>query len=240
MPINKKEERINQESFQQKSWNDIKTRNSWSVFKIMAEFVNGMEKLFQIGPCVAILGSARTKPEDKYYKMAEEIAQKITNLGFGVITGGGPGIMEAGNKGAKESGGKSIGLVIQLPFESKGNDYIDYDKSIEFDYFFVRKTIFMRYAQGYIVMPGGFGTLDELSEAITLIQTEKLSDFPIILVGKEYWKGLLDWFHNTMFKENMVSEEDFQIFHVVDTADEAVQIIEAFYNQYSIKPNFEI
>ena len=240
MPINKKEERIIQESFQQKSWNDIKTRNSWSVFKIMAEFVNGMEKLFQIGPCVAILGSARTKPEDKYYKMAEEIAQKITNLGFGVITGGGPGIMEAGNKGAKESGGKSIGLVIQLPFESKGNDYIDYDKSIEFDYFFVRKTIFMRYAQGYIVMPGGFGTLDELSEAITLIQTEKLSDFPIILVGKEYWKGLLDWFHNTMFKENMVSEEDFQIFHVVDTADEAVQIIEAFYNQYSIKPNFEI
>jgi len=240
MPINKKEEKIIQESFQQKSWNDIKTRNSWSVFKIMAEFVNGMEKLFQIGPCVAILGSARTKPEDKYYKMAEEIANKITKLGFGVITGGGPGIMEAGNKGAKESGGKSIGLVIQLPFESKGNDYIDYDKSIEFDYFFVRKTIFMRYAQGYIVMPGGFGTLDELSEAITLIQTEKLSDFPIILVGKEYWKGLLDWFHNTMFKENMVSEEDFQIFHVVDTADEAVKIIEDFYNQYSIKPNFEI
>ena len=239
MPITEREEKIIRRSFQPKSWNDVKTHDSWSVFKIMAEFVEGMEKMSKIGPCVAILGSARTKPDDPYYQMTEEIANKITKLGFGIITGGGPGIMEAGNKGAKEAEGNSIGLVIQLPFEAKGNEYIDFDKNINFDYFFVRKTIFMRYAQGYIVMPGGFGTLDEMMEVITLIQTEKLSDFPIVLVGKDYWQGLIDWFHNTLLKQKMVSEEDFEIFHVVDTADEAVQIIEEFYKRFSVKPNLE-
>ena len=240
MPITEREVEIIQKSFQPKSWNDVKTHDSWSVFKIMAEFVEGMEKMSQIGPCVAVLGSARTKPEEKYYKITEEIASKITKLGFGIITGGGPGIMEAANKGAQEANGTSIGLVIQLPFEAKGNDYIDRDREIKFDYFFVRKTIFMRYAQGYIVMPGGFGTLDEMSEAITLIQTEKLSDFPIVLVGKDYWKGLIDWFHNTMLKEKMVSEQDFEIFHVVDTADEAVKIIEDFYNRFHVKTNLQL
>lgn len=239
MPITEREEKIIRKSFQPKSWNDVKTHDSWSVFRIMSEFVGSMEKMSKIGPCVAILGSARTKPEERYYKMAEEIALKITRLGFGVITGGGPGIMEAANKGAKEAGGDSIGLVIQLPFEAKGNDFIDYDKYITFDYFFVRKTIFMRYAQGYIVMPGGFGTLDEMVEVLTLIQTEKLSDFPIILVGKDYWQGLIDWFHGTLLKEKMVSEEDFELFHVVDTADEAVKIIEEFYHRFSVKPNLE-
>lgn len=204
----------------------------------MAEFVESMEKMSKIGPCVAIFGSARTKPEDRYYKTAVEIAEKITQLGFGIITGGGPGIMEAGNKGAQQGGGASVGLDIVLPFEAKPNDFIDRDKNICFDYFFVRKTIFMRYAQGYVVMPGGFGTLDEMWEAITLIQTEKLSDFPVILVGKDYWKGLIDWLKNTMLTEGMIQESDFEIFHVVDTADEVVDILEDFYNKFAVKPNF--
>lgn len=238
MPITKREEEIIRKSFQPKTWNDVKTHDSWSVFKIMAEFVSGMEKMSQIGPCVAIFGSARTKPGDRYYEMAREIAGKITKLGFGVLTGGGPGIMEAANRGAQESGGASAGIDIVLPFEAKCNDYIDRDKNVCCDYFFVRKTLFMRYAQGYIAMPGGLGTLDEISEAITLIQTEKLSDFPIILVGKDYWQGLIDWFRNTLLAEKMISASDFDIFHVVDTADEAVKIIEDFYNKYAVKPNF--
>lgn len=238
MPITKREEEIIRKSFQPKTWNDVKTHDSWSVFKIMAEFVSGMEKMSQIGPCVAIFGSARTKPGDRYYEMAREIAGKITKLGFGVLTGGGPGIMEAANRGAQESGGASAGIDIVLPFEAKCNDYIDRDKNVCCDYFFVRKTLFMRYAQGYIAMPGGLGTLDEISEAITLIQTEKLSDFPIILVGKDYWQGLIDWFRNTLLTERMISASDFDIFHVVDTADEAVKIIEDFYNKYAVKPNF--
>lgn len=237
--ITEKEEQIIRKSFSEKTWNDVKTHDSWSVFKIMAEFVEGMEKLSNLEPCVAIFGSARTKPEDKYYKMAVEIGEKISKeLGFGIITGGGPGIMEAGNKGAHLGGGTSVGLNINLPFEQHFNPYITGDKNINFDYFFVRKTIFMRYAQGYVAMPGGFGTLDELSEAITLIQTNKMVDFPVILVGSEYWKGLIDWFRNTLLKESMIKEEDFAIFHVVDTADEVVRIIREFYEKYSVKPNF--
>lgn len=238
MPITKREEEIIRKSFQPKTWNDVKTHDSWSVFKIMAEFVTGMEKMSQIGPCVAIFGSARTKPGERYYELAREIAGKITKLGFGVLTGGGPGIMEAANRGAQECGGTSAGIDIKLPFEAKCNDYIDHDKNVSCDYFFVRKTLFMRYAQGYIVMPGGFGTIDEMSEAITLIQTEKLSDFPIILVGKDYWQGLIDWLRNTALAEQMISESDFSIFHVVDTADEAVAIINDFYNKYAVKTNF--
>jgi len=238
MPITEKEEQIIHDSFHPKSWNDIKSHDSWSVFKIMAEFVQGMEKMARNGPCVAIFGSARTQPDDKYYQMAVEIAEKLTDYGFGIITGGGPGIMEAGNKGAKKGGGTSIGLNIRLPFEQHFNPYIDSDKNIEFEYFFVRKTIFMRYAQGYIAMPGGFGTLDELSEAITLVQTNKMVKFPIVLVGKEYWKGLIDWFKKTMLKNAMIKEEDFEIFQIVDTADDAVRIIKDFYKKYAIKPNF--
>lgn len=232
------EEEIIRRSFKRKWWNDVKTNNSWSVFKIMSEFVQSYEKLMEIGPCVAIFGSARTKPEDKYYKAAVEIAKRLTELGFGIITGGGPGIMEAGNRGAKEGGGDSVGLNINLPFEQSANPYIDSDKLISYDYFFVRKTIFMKYAQGYIAMPGGFGTLDELSEALTLIQTNKLVSFPVILYGKDYWSGLLQWFHSSLLAEGMISPEDFAIFHVVDSVDEAVSIISEFYNKYAPKPNF--
>ena len=238
MPITEREEQFIRESFHPKSWNDVKTHDSWSVFKIMAEFVEGMEKMSRIGPCVAIFGSARTKPGDKYYEMSVEIAEKLADYGFGTITGGGPGIMEAGNKGAHQGGATSVGLNINLPFEQHFNPYIDHDKNINFDYFFVRKTIFMRYAQGYIAMPGGFGTLDELSEAITLIQTNKMVDFPVVLVGSEYWTGLIDWFRNTLLTNHMIKEEDFDIFHVVDTADEAVKIIKDFYKKYAIRPNF--
>ena len=171
-----------------KGWNEIKTNDSWAIFKIVGEFVNGYEKLSRIGPCVSIFGSARTKPDHKYYKLAEEVASKIVNHGYGVITGGGPGIMEAGNKGAYLAGGTSVGLNIELPFEQHDNPYIDHDKSLDFDYFFVRKVMFVKYSQGFVVMPGGFGTLDELFEAITLIQTNKIEKFPIVLVSSEFWE----------------------------------------------------
>ncbi len=236
--ITKQEEEIIRSSFTEKTWNDTKTRDSWSVFKIMSEFVEGMEKMSQTGPCVAIFGSARTQPGEKYYELATEIAEGLTQIGFGIISGGGPGIMEAANKGAKQGGGTSVGLNIVLPHEQHLNPYIDADKNINFNYFFVRKTIFMRYAQGYIAMPGGFGTLDELSEAITLIQTNKMVDFPVILVGTEYWSGLIDWFKKTLLAQKMIKEEDFDIFHVVDTKDEVVDIIKDFYIKYAPKPNF--
>ena len=236
--ISNDKEEIIRRSFSPKWWNDVETRNSWNTFKIMSEFVQSYDKLAKIGPCVAIFGSARTKPQNKYYKAAVEIAERLTKIGFGVITGGGPGIMEAGNRGAKQGGGPSVGLNINLPFEQHSNPYIDSDKSINYDYFFVRKTIFMQYAQGFVVMPGGFGTLDELSEALTLIQTDKLVDFPIIFYGKEYWQGLIDWFRNTLLEEKMISPEDMDLFKVVDTPEEAVTIIEEFYNKYAPKPNF--
>lgn len=204
----------------------------------MAEFVNGYETLAKIGPCVAIFGSARLSPENKYYKMAEETAYLLVKKGFGIITGGGPGIMEAGNKGAHFGGGKSVGLNIILPNEQKANQFIDQDKSLDFNYFFVRKTMFMRYSQGYIAFPGGFGTLDEVSEAITLIQTNKLISFPIVLVGKDFWDGLVNWFKKELLSNQLISENDLNIFHVVDTVEDAVKIIENFYNKYALKPNF--
>lgn len=231
------EEKI-REVFEEKTWTDIKSQDSWSVFKIMSEFVNGYETLSKIGPCVAIFGSARLKPDNKYYKMAEEAAYLLVKKGFGIITGGGPGIMEAGNKGAHFGGGKSVGLNIVLPHEQYSNAFIDVDKCINFDYFYIRKTMFMRYSQGYIAFPGGFGTLDELSEAITLIQTNKLVSFPIVIIGKEYWKGLIDWFKESLLTNQMIKKEDFDIFHIVDDVEEAVNIIEDFYNKYSLKPNF--
>ena len=235
---NASEEKRLQESFRQKTWVETVTKDSWMVFKVMSEFVDGYEKLAKIGPCVSIFGSARLKREDKYYEMAVEIAKKITEIGFGVITGGGPGIMEAGNKGAKEGGGKSIGLNIELPFEQHFNPYIDKSYSMDFDYFFVRKVMFVKYSQGFIVLPGGFGTLDELSEALTLIQTHKIGRFPIVLVGSEFWSGLLDWFSNTLLKNGLIAEGDLSLFRIVDSADEAVAHIKAFYDKYSVSVNF--
>jgi uncharacterized protein (TIGR00730 family) len=234
----KSEERIRR-ALADKDWNEIKATDSWQIFKIMAEFVSGFEKMGKIGPCVSIFGSARTKPDSKYYKLAEEIGFKLTRDGYGVITGGGPGIMEAGNKGAKAGGGKSVGLNIHLPFEQTSNPFVDHDKLVSFDYFFVRKTIFLRYSQGFIALPGGFGTLDELFEALTLVQTTKIANFPVILVGTEYWTGLLDWIKTTMLeKEKNINGDDMFLFSVVDSADEVVQIINEFYSKYLLKPNF--
>jgi len=225
-------------SLREKTWDETITKDSWMVFKVMAEFVDGYEKMARIGPCVSIFGSARLKPESKYYQMAVEIADKITKIGFGVITGGGPGIMEAGNKGAFNAQGKSIGLNIDLPFEQHFNPYINKMYSLNFDYFFVRKVMFVKYSQGFIVMPGGFGTLDEFTEALTLIQTNKIGRFPIVLVGTEFWSGLLDWFKETLLHEGMISADDLDLYRVVDTADEAVAHIKAFYDKYSVNVNF--
>lgn len=222
-----------------KTWNEIKTNDSWAIFKIMGEFVNGYEKLSQIGPCVSIFGSARTKPDQKYYKLAERVSKKIVENGYGVITGGGPGIMEAGNKGAHLGGGTSVGLNIELPFEQHDNPYIDSDKSLDFDYFFVRKVMFVKYSQGFVVMPGGFGTLDELFEAITLIQTHKIDKFPIILVGSDFWGGLADWIKTTLLDSfQNISEADIDLVQVVDTEDEVIEILNKFYEEYNLSPNF--
>ncbi len=222
-----------------KSWNEIKTNDSWAIFKIMGEFVNGYEKLSQIGPCVSIFGSARTKPDHKFYKLTEEVAKKIVEHGYGIITGGGPGVMEAGNKGAHLAGGTSVGLNIHLPFEQHDNPYIDSDKNINFDYFFVRKVMFVKYSQGFVVMPGGFGTLDELFEAITLIQTNKIDKFPIILVGRDFWSGLIDWVRTTLLDSfQNISSGDIDIIQVVDTADEVIEILDKFYEEYNLSPNF--
>lgn len=220
-------------------WNEIKTNDSWALFKIMGEFVNGFEKMSRIGPCVTIFGSARIKPGDKYYELTVRIAQKIVESGYGIITGGGPGIMEAGNKGAHLGGGTSVGLNIDLPFEQHDNPYIDRDKSLNFDYFFVRKVMFVKYSQGFVVMPGGFGTLDELFEAVTLIQTKKIEKFPIILVGIEFWTGLIDWIKSTLLERfGNINTVDLDLIHLVDTEDEVVNIIDSFYNKFELSPNF--
>lgn len=224
--------------FRPKTWAQIKAHDSWSVFRIMGEVVDGYETLAKIGPCVAVFGSARTKDGDICYHTAEDVAYQLTKKGFGIITGGGPGVMEAANKGAHLAGGKSVGLNINLPFEQAANRYIDNDKLISFDYFFTRKLMFMRYSQGYIVLPGGFGTLDELFEAITLIQTDKLVNFPIVLVDRDYWGGLISWIKEKLLKEGNISKEDLDIFKLVDTTKEAVEVIDNFYSQYSLKPNF--
>ena len=222
-----------------KGWNEIKTNDSWAIFKIMGEFVSGFEKMSKIGPCVSIFGSARTKPHDKYYLLAEKIAKRIVEAGYGVITGGGPGIMEAGNKGAHLGGGTSVGLNIELPFEQHDNPYIDSDKNLDFDYFFVRKVMFVKYSQGFVVMPGGFGTLDELFEAITLIQTHKIEKFPIILVGTDFWKGLFEWVKTTLLAEfGNISEKDLDLINIVDTEDEVIAILDAFYKESEFSPNF--
>ena len=221
-----------------KGWNEIKTNDSWALFKIMGEFVNGFERMSVIGPCVSIFGSARTKEDNPYYQLAIDIAKSIAEAGYGVITGGGPGIMEAGNRGANLAGGTSVGLNIDLPFEQHDNPYIDKDKSLDFDYFFVRKVMFVKYSQGFVVMPGGFGTLDELFEAITLIQTLKIEKFPIILVGTEFWEGLFGWIKETMLTAGNISAKDLDLIKLVDTKEEVVSIIEAFYKGHAHSPNF--
>ncbi|MCX2745959.1 TIGR00730 family Rossman fold protein [Mangrovivirga sp. M17] len=237
--INKEEEHRIVKAFKEKNWNEIKSTDSWVIFKVMSEFVEGFEKLAKIGPCVSVFGSARTRDDHKYYKMAHDIAAKLVRHGYGVITGGGPGIMEAGNRGANSEGGRSVGLNIHLPFEQFNNVYIDRDKLINFDYFFVRKVMFVRYSQGFIVMPGGFGTLDEFFEALTLIQTKKIGAFPIVLVGKSFWGGLATWIQDTLLQaENNISEEDLDLFHIVDTVDDAVKVIDEFYSKYLLSPNF--
>ncbi len=225
-------------AFSDKDWQEIKAHDTWQIFKVMAEFVDGFDKLSKIGPCVSIFGSARTLPDHPFYHLAEEVAYKLTKEGYGIITGGGPGIMEAANKGAKTAGGKSVGLNIELPFEQSSNPYIDPDKLITFDYFFVRKLMFIKYAQGFVVLPGGFGTMDELFEAVTLIQTKKIAKFPIVLVGKEYWSGLIDWIKNVLIEEKTVDEKDLNLILVAESADHAVKHINDFYSRYLLKPNF--
>lgn len=222
-----------------KDWTEIKTNDSWAIFKIMSEFVEGYERMSRIGPCVSIFGSARTKPDNQYYKLSIEIAEKLANSGYGVITGGGPGIMEAANKGAHQVGGKSVGLNIDLPFEQNHNPYIDAEHNLEFDYFFVRKVIFVKYSQAFVVMPGGLGTLDEMFEAMTLVQTKKINHRPIVLVGTSYWTGLVDWIKTVMLgQENNISPQDLNLFTIVDTADEAVKYIDDFYKSHQLTPNF--
>ncbi|HLT81636.1 MAG TPA: TIGR00730 family Rossman fold protein [Cyclobacteriaceae bacterium] len=231
------EERI-RKAFKEKDWAEIKSADSWVIFKVMAEFVDGFQKLAKIGPCVTIFGSARTPQLHPYYQMAEEIAYKLVQHGYGVITGGGGGIMEAGNRGAHRAKGKSVGLNIFLPFEQQGNIFIDKDKLISFDYFFVRKVMFVKYSQGFIVMPGGFGTMDELMEALTLIQTHKTARFPVVMVGKKFWSGLVDWFRDALLHEGMISPEDLDLYNIVDTPEEAVKVIDDFYSRYMLAPNF--
>lgn len=236
--MNKSDKKI-KIAFKQKGWNETKTNDSWAIFKIMSEFVEGFEKLSKIKPCVSIFGSARFTEDHPSYKLAEELAFELSRNGYGVITGGGPGIMEAANKGAHRAGGTSVGLNIDLPFEQESNPYVDKDKNIMFDYFFVRKVMFIKYSQGFIVLPGGFGTLDELFEALTLIQTEKIGRFPVIMVGKEFWAGIYDWILRTLRDEyKTISPEDLDLFHLVDTCDEAIEKINAFYSKYLLRPNF--
>jgi uncharacterized protein (TIGR00730 family) len=222
----------------ERHWKESQAHSSWQIFKIMAEFVDGFESLAKIGPCISIFGSARTQPGTPYYDLTVEVAQKLAAEGFGIITGGGPGIMEAANKGAELAGGKSVGLNIDLPFEQRPNEYIDNDKILNFDYFFVRKVMFTKYSQGFIMMPGGFGTMDEFFEVATLIQTEKFKQMPMVLVGSAYWKGLLDWLESSMLAEGNIEREDLGLFKMADTADEVVHHTLEYYRTRPLAPNF--
>jgi uncharacterized protein (TIGR00730 family) len=223
----------------QRRWSESKAHSSWQIFKIMAEFVDGFEALAKLGPCISIFGSARTQPENKYYELTVEIGKRLSEEGFGIISGGGPGIMEAANKGAQLGGGKSVGLNIELPFEQEANPYIDRDANLHFDYFFVRKTLFTKYSQGFIMMPGGFGTMDEFFEVATLIQTGKMSQVPLILVGKSYWGGLMAWLETVMLQqEKNISAQDLDLLKVADTAEEVVEHLLDYYSKHPLQPNF--
>ena len=209
--------------------NAPKMKDAWSVFKIMGELVNGYEQLDAVGPCVSIFGSARTKPNTPYYQLGIEIARAIAERGYGIITGGGPGIMEAGNKGAQMGNGVSVGLNIDLPFEQTSNQYIDKEHNLNFEYFFVRKVMFVKFSKAFVVLPGGVGTLDELFEAITLVQTEKIKKIPIILVNVAYWSGLLDWLKSTLLTQGMINEENLSLIQLVETKEEVLELLDEFY-----------
>ena len=221
-----------------KNWNAVKANDAWAIFKVMGEFVNGYEKMSAIGPCVSLFGSARTPQDHPDYLLATKVAEAIVNSGYGIISGGGGGIMEAANKGAHMAKGVSVGLNINLPFEQKANPYIDPDKCLNFEYFFVRKVMFVKYAQAFVVMPGGLGTLDELFEALTLIQTHKIKTIPIILVNSQFWKGMMEWIKNTLLEEKTISPEDLGLFHLVDTPEAVTEIIEEFHQKNGFQPNF--
>ncbi|MEM9821197.1 MAG: TIGR00730 family Rossman fold protein [Bacteroidota bacterium] len=226
-----------------KQWTKRKGENSWTMFKVISEFVDSFEVMNNIGPCISIFGSARTKPDQKYYKLAISIAKRLTDEGFGVITGGGPGIMEAGNKGASMNGGLSVGLNIDLPFEQSNNRYIDPELNLNHRYFFVRKVMFVKYAQAFVVLPGGFGTMDELFEVLTLIQTKKITPVPIILVGTDFWEGLKDWIEKTMLAQfNNISPDDMDLIPITDDPEEVLRIINDFYVQKAdgLSPNYEL
>ena len=225
-----------------KNWeSEIKAESSWRMFKIMSEFVDGFEKMERFGPCVSIFGSARTKPGNKYYELAVKIAELLAKEGYGVITGGGPGIMEAGNKGARKGKGSSVGLHIELDFEQDWNEFIDTDKLLMFKYFFARKVMFIRYAQAFIFMPGGFGTLDETFETLTLIQTKKIDKVPLIFVGKKYWSGMMGWIKTTMLEEeHNINADDLKLFEVTDEPKQVVKIINDFYKKQTLKPNYRL
>jgi hypothetical protein len=204
----------------------LSIEESWRIFRIMAEFVEAIESLSKLKNAVSIFGSARVTPDDPYYQKTEKLARRLAQKGFSVITGGGPGIMEAANKGAAEAGGKSVGMNIRLPFEQKPNPYANI--SIDYKYFFIRKVMFVKYAVAYVIMPGGFGTMDELFEALTLIQTRRIKSFPVILMGSEYWKGLLDWLKKTMIRTSMILPEDLDFIEIIDDPDEVVKHIQKF------------
>lgn len=223
----------------QRRWSESKAHSSWQIFKIMAEFVDGFEALSKLGPCISIFGSARTQPGDPYYELSVEIAQRLAEEGFGIISGGGPGIMEAANKGAQLGGGKSVGLNIDLPFEQQANPFIDREGNLNFEYFFVRKTMFTKYSQGFVMMPGGFGTMDEFFEVATLIQTGKMARVPLILVGSDYWGGLVDWLNATMLrKANNISPQDMDLLQIADSASEVVEHVLNFYSKHPLQPNY--
>ncbi len=223
----------------QRNWTESKAHSSWQIFKIMAEFVDGFEALAKIGPCISIFGSARVQPGSRYYELTVEVAKRLGEEGFGIVSGGGPGIMEASNKGAQLGGGKSVGLNIDLPFEQQSNDFIDKAHNLDFDYFFVRKVMFTKYSQGFIMMPGGFGTMDEFFEVATLIQTKKMLQVPLVLVGSDYWQGLLTWMKEVMMeREKNISAADFDLLKVADTPDEVTQHIMQFYTKHALQPNF--
>ncbi len=228
-----------------KKWTQIKGENAWTMFKVISELVEGFERLNEIGPCVSIFGSARTRPDHPYYRLAVKVAGRLTEEGYGIITGGGPGIMEAGNKGATELGGVSVGINIDLPMEQGYNEFIDRDKVLHHRYFFVRKVMFVKYAQAFVVLPGGFGTLDELFEVLTLIQTSKITPVPVILMGSGYWQGLRDWLVDTMLAQSNIGSADLQLFHITDDPDEVVQVINEFYTgdasaRGELKPNYKL
>ena len=222
-----------------KDWNNNITKDSWRILKYNAETVNGFETLIEVGPSISIFGSARTQPSDPYYTKTVEIASMISEMGFGIISGAGPGIMEAANKGAKLAEGKSIGLRINLPFEQFTNEYVDEEYLLKFDYFFVRKLMFQKYSQGFVVMPGGYGTLDELFNALTLIQTKKSKLFPIILVGKKHYGPLFDWIKGTLAENKLISPEDIDLINLVEDKEEVKQILSDFYEKNNIDINFE-